>query len=127
MVWEGMQSAGSLGLGALLIALGIWPILNMLGVVGPLPEIVAAWVPTLLPWLFLIGGIYLLVDAFGEWGGWYCWASVLIGISVLIIGALLLLYQFGLIGFLLPIPPIVYSVLFILEGIFLIIGSFMQL
>lgn len=127
-MWEGSKSAVSLILGLLFLVLGGIPVLNMAGLITfALPAALASYVPVLLPYLFVVAGLMLIYDAFGEWSEWYRWVTFGLGGITLVLGLVLVLNAFAITALAIPLPPIGYNVLFVLSGLFLILGAFTQL
>lgn len=127
-MWEGSKSALSLLLGTIFVVLGAIPILNTAGIIGfALPASLASFVPTLLPYLFLLGGAFLVYDAFGEWSEWYRWVTFGLGFLLLGLGLVLLLNTLGIFNLVIPLPAIGYNILFVVSGLFLGLGAFTQL
>ncbi|MEK6874179.1 MAG: hypothetical protein AABX52_00325 [Nanoarchaeota archaeon] len=127
-MWEGAQSWVSLCLGILLFILGGVPLLVSLNLIGfNLPDILLSMTPQILLYIAAAGGVYLIVDVFGEWGEWYGYASLALGMVVILAGLIPLLHYFNIIAFTIPgLSPVVYNIVFIIEAFFLIIGAFLQ-
>lgn len=127
-MWDEWYNSGiSLILGLLLLVLGTIPLLNQMGVIGfSLPAFLTGLIAKIFLYLAALGGVWLLFDAFYEDASDIMrWSSVLFGLVVLAAGVIPLLNQFGVIGFGLPfLNMTIYNVLFTLEGILLVIGSF---
>ena len=127
-MWEHEKSWISFLLGLVLLILGGIPLINWLGLVAfNLPSMFLTLTPQILLYIAAAGGVYLIVDVFGEWGEWYGYASLALGIVVILAGLIPLLNYFGVIGFSIPgLSPVVYNIVFIIEAFFLIIGAFLQ-
>lgn len=117
----------SLILGIILLALGLIPLLNTWGVIGfALPEFLVTIVSQIFIYLVAGGGLWLLVDGFHE-GTHSTEGKVTMGVGflVLLIGVINILQQFKVIPFGIPfLTPVVYSVIFTLEGILLVVAAF---
>ncbi len=109
-----------------LFATGLLPVLALFGV--DLPEaagLITGVVSGIVIYIAAGAGLYLILNAFmeslHEGPGK---ASLIVGLIILAVGLIPLLYQFGVIGFSIPVPFIVYQILFLIEGILLIIAAF---
>jgi hypothetical protein len=112
--------AGAVGL--VIFCLGLFPLIGKLSFLNGLPQ-------TAVVWIVALGALYLCYAAIVEITnsnviGWWSFA---IGAIVLIVGFLPILHSFG-IG---PdffsfswISRTVYNILFILEGVFLMVATF---
>ena len=127
MAWDGMKSGGSFVLGLALLELGLIPLLKGVSGFG-LPSMLVGVMPSVFAYLFAVGGIYLLVDSFEEWGEWYFWLTAVVGLIALTAGVIVILNQFNVIGFTVPyMTETVYNVVFVIEGFLLMMGAFLQL
>jgi uncharacterized membrane protein len=116
----------SLILGVVLLALGIIPLLNQFGVIQfGLPGILTTLIPSILAYIFAIAGLVLAVDAFME-DDTLRIVSLIVGVLILAAGVISILNAFQVIGFTVPLldNPVVYNIIFVVEGIFLIIAAF---
>ncbi|MFQ5621101.1 MAG: hypothetical protein ACE5FT_04620 [Candidatus Nanoarchaeia archaeon] len=129
MSWDGMKSTCSFVLGIILFCLGFIPLLQQFNLIGwGLPAFLSGLMPSIFAYLFAVSGIYLLVDSFEEWGEWYFWPTAIVGLIALTAGIIVILNSFGVIGFTVPYMTVtVYNIVFVLEGILLIMGAFLQL
>ena len=114
----------SLVLGIILLALGGIPLAGILGVFDfTLPAL-----PAMVLWiLFIIGGVWLVVDGFmaGNFHPIVMWPSIIIGLAILALGILPLLASMGIIGFVLPDFGIMISAIIdVVAGLLLLIGGF---
>ncbi len=117
-------------IGFLVFLLGLIPLLEKFGIlqtnVSALFE--ANWFTAIVPFLLAILGIYLAIESIIELtnSNHIGWISFFIGAVVMIVGILPALQKFGigpgLFGF--EIPTLVYQVIFLIEGIFLMIAMF---
>ena len=122
--FQGTKSMISLVLGLIIGLLGLVPLLNSMGTISfgipTLPQ-------RLLQVLLIVGGTYLLIDAWDEDPDYMKWANVVVGILVIIVGAIPILNIINVIGFTLPaLLDVVYQIIEVIIGILLIIGSFLQ-
>ena len=120
----------SLVLGLILLTLGIIPILNTWGVIGfNLPGFLVGIVSQVLIYLIAGSGLWLLVDGFQE--GMHSTEgkiTVWIGFLVLLIGVINLLQKFKILPFGVPfLTAAVYSIIFAIEGILLVVAAFVML
>jgi len=113
-------------LGLIFFALGGIPLLNELKVISfNLPT-----VPMIIFWILaLIGAILLIVDGFKEEQMGFG-ARKIIGIISFVIALILIVYglgSFSILPFTLPaFSMIIINIIFVLAGLFLIIGAFVQ-
>jgi len=113
-------------LGLVFLALGGLPLLNAFKVIGfSLPTL-----PMIIFWvLALLGAIILIIDGFKEEQMGFG-ARKIIGIISFVIALILIVYGLGsfqILPFTLPaLSIIIIDLVFILAGLFLIIGSFFQ-
>lgn len=113
----------SLIIGLLLTALGVLPLLKSLNVIPfGLPAI-----PGLVLWiLFVIGGIWLMVDAASEGTlqAAIMWPSLIVGIIILGLGVIPLLTQVGVISLQLSfMTQMVSNIVTTIAGLLLISGG----
>lgn len=126
-MWESPVSPMSLTAGAVLTALGLIPLLNQLNLIGfGLPGFLTGLVGMIAVYLLAAGGLFLLIDAWGEWGEHIGTVSLIVGLVVLALGIAQILAMFKFIPLAFEIPLIVYNILFVVEGILLILGSWLQ-
>ena len=82
-----------------------------------------------LAYLVAFGGLYLIIDSFFEYTfhtGVFL-ASFLVGLLVFGFGLVMILSRIGVISWSLPdFPIVVYHALFMLEGLFLMLASFVM-
>ena len=111
-------------LGAIIFLLGLLPLLNKLGKGAPwfgfeLPVL-------LMSWVLLLGGGYLILDAFVEIlnGNFIGWISMLVAVLFAVMG-LLAVFGSGKTGFLAMswITPTVYGIFFLILGVFLMVAT----
>lgn len=109
------------------LVLGI--IIFITGLVGTLSgiNILKFQVPltvNILAWILAVGGIYLIIESITEFGA-RRGAALLVAFIVLVIALIPILNQLGIIAFSIPgINLLIYHILLIVEGIFLIINAF---
>jgi len=118
----------SMVIGAVITAVGILPLLHAIGI-GPdffnLHEVLPI---TIISWILAVGALYLVYDSVIEITNSNAigWASIIVAFVVLAFGVLTILGGFG-IGpglFGLELPTIIYDIIFIVEGLFLMIAGF---
>ena len=104
--------------GLVILSLGLLPLLNSLGI-GP------AWFNFSLPvklasWIVAIGGFYLIIDSFIEItnSNVIGWISFLVAAVITVLGILQVL------GRIHWISGIVFNIIFIILGLFLMIATF---
>lgn len=116
----------SLILGVILLVLGILPLLATLKVLGsnPIAFVTNILGINILQYAVAIAGLVLIVDAFMEMDTLRI-VSLIVGVVVLAAGLIPVLNTFGIIGFTIPfLSALLYQVVFIIEGIFLVIAAF---
>lgn len=84
----------------------------------------ANWFIVILPYLLAALGLYLGAESFIELSNaqWVGWFSLTVGVAILGVGVLEALRSFGIA--IIVLPSIVFPVIFIIEGIFLIIAMY---
>lgn len=109
--------------GVLILALGIIPLLNKFNVLAfqiPMMELMIK----IAFWVFAAGGVFILIDAHLEDHAMKI-PSTIIGILLIAVGLIEILFSFGTIGFHIPfLSDMIFYVLFVIEGLFLVIGGF---
>ena len=126
-MWESPVSPASLTVGLLLLLLGGIPLLSGLGVIPfALPAFLSNLVTTLAVYILAAAGIFLLVDAWGEWGEHIGTISLVVGLVVIAVGIVHVLGVFGVMPQLIRLSAKAYNILFVAEGLLLFIGSWMQ-
>jgi hypothetical protein len=113
----------SLIVGIVTTALGGIPLLNTWGLIKfTLPF---ALPMNILLWLVAAVGAYLLIDTFLSEDDMMMWTSAIVSFIILAVAIVQILSSFGIIGFSIPfISLTLLKVLFVVEGIGLIIASF---
>ncbi|MBR9690486.1 hypothetical protein GOV08_02265 [Candidatus Woesearchaeota archaeon] len=115
-------------IGILLMALGLIPLLHGWGVIGfGLPKFLANIISSIGLYLIAAGGIYLLIDSFMEDSTMRI-VSIIVAVTVTAFGIFALLFQFGVlpwnVSFLASTVPMIYNIVFVIEGLFLFIAAF---
>lgn len=124
-MWDNPKSMPSVLIGLILLALGGIPLLSLMGIIAfTLPTFLTGIVSAIVLWLLAVGGLYLIIESFWEFDEPIGKVALLVGLIILAAGLIPLLQQFGIIGFGLPIGPILYNIIFVVEGILLIISAF---
>lgn len=110
--------------GILVLALGIIPFLNTLKVISfNIPGFLQNAIGAFGIYILAAVGIYLLIDAFME-DDTIRAITLVVGGIIVVAGILSALFAFGVIGFQIPfLTYTVYNVIFVLEGILLIIAG----
>ncbi len=114
--------------GILLGLMGLFPLLNSFGI-GP-SWFALPWLPVKIFTYVLAGaGLYLAIESIREIlnSNKIGMISFAVGVAVLIAGLFPLLHSFGIgpAWFVFPwLSPMIYNILFIIEGIFLFIAMF---
>jgi hypothetical protein len=116
--------------GALLLALGLLPLLNKFGI-GPDWFNVWSFLPiTILSWIIAVGALYLVIDSVIEITNSSAigFISIIIAFVCLLVGVLPILSGFGIgpaffnLGFLGGASTMIFNIVLILEGLFLMIA-----
>jgi hypothetical protein len=117
--------------GAIIFALGLLPLLNKFGI-GP-DFFKLDFLPlTILSWIIAVAAIYLVVNSITELTNSNAigYASIAVALGALAIGVLPILAGFGIgpdffkLEFLKGFGPILYNIVFMAEGLFLMIAMF---
>ena len=119
----------SMIVGIILLSIGLIPLLNGWGVLPfGLPGFLTSLLSSIVVYLLAIGALYLIIDAFMEdVGDPIGMTTLIIGIAIFALGIITLLNSFGIIGFSIPfLNEMIYNILFVVEGIFLIIAAFVM-
>jgi len=125
--WHPTLSWISLPAGIILIALGLIPLLNSLGILAfGLPGLLTTLLGSFVPFIISAIAIFLIIEAFLEdFPHPLSVTTAIVGLLVLVIGVLVILSTFGVIGFTIPfLTMTVYNVIFIILGIFATIAAF---
>lgn len=110
--------------GILATVLGLIPLLNKLGVFGfNLPNFILKLIPGVAIWLIAGIALILFVESMMEDETWRV-ISIIVAFVILGLGIVQILNSLGVIGFGLPLSDTVYYILFIVEGLFLMIATF---
>ena len=122
--WDTPKSLPGLILGLIILAMGIFPLLNQFGVISfNLPYTPAGIV---LEIILTIGGVYLFIMGIMEDVDFMKWVSIIAGIIVTTIGILPLLANFG-INIAVPFLAFLYSpYLYVVIGLLMLIGVFLM-
>jgi hypothetical protein len=125
--FEAERSIPSLLVGLILLVLGVVPILAQFKVLSfGLPAFLTGIIPKIALFVIAFGALYMIIDAFlegvDEPNGIF---TLIVGALIFIVGIVNVLNQFGVIGFKIPfLTPLVYNIIFVVEGLFLAIGAF---
>jgi len=117
--WEGGRSLLSLILGIIVLALGLIPFLNAMGVIGfGLPGFLTNTVAQSGIYIIAGVGFYLLIDGFMEEGPVQL-VSIIVALAIVALGIVNIFLNYS-IPFL---NATIYNVIFTIVGAFLIIGA----
>ncbi|MBI4738284.1 hypothetical protein HY772_01765 [Candidatus Woesearchaeota archaeon] len=117
--------------GLVIFLLGLFPLLNRFGV-GP-EWMALKFLPlTIVSWIVAVAALYLVINSIIELTNSNAvgWVSVIIAFAALAIGLLPILGGFGIgpdlfkLEFLKGFGPILYNLVFIAEGLFLMVAMF---
>lgn len=122
--------------GAILFVLGLFPLLSKFGI-GPGWFDVWQFLPVaIVSWVVAVGALYLVVDSIIEItnSSSIGFISIIVAFVCLLIGVLPILYSFGIgpqlfaLGFLGPVTEYLFNLVFMVEGIFLMLAMiFMEM
>ena len=116
--------------GALLFVLGLFPLLSKFGV-GPAWFNVWGFLPaTIISWVIAVGALYLVIDSVIEITNSSAigFVSIIVAFVCLLVGVLPLLASFGIgpsffsLSFMGGVSGYLYNVVFMAEGLFLMIA-----
>ncbi len=111
--------------GLLIFLLGLLPLMgkgNLIPFYDSAPILVLAFIVA-------FGGLYIIVDSFFEmtFHTMTGIVTMLVGFLVAVIGVIVVLTEHGILGFTIPfLHAVIFYVLFILEGLFLMIAMFIM-
>ncbi|SRR3989344_2429894 len=127
MIFTSPRDTLSFIIGLILLAFGIIPLLNSLGVIAwNLPGFLVNLPIGVLVWIVAITGFYILIDGFIEPPMHiFHWLLIFVGLILMVVGLIPILHGFGTIGFTIPGMDnlVVYWVLISLEGFGLILAG----
>jgi len=115
--------------GLLLFALGLLPLLNSFGI-GPAWMALKFLPVTIISWIVAVGALYLVIDSVIEITNSSAigFISIIIAFVCLAVGVLPILASFGIgpaffsLGFLGAVSKYLYHIIFMVEGLFLMIA-----
>jgi len=116
----------SLILGLILVVLGVLPLLARFKILGanPIQFITNILGMNIAQYIVAIAGLVLIINAFME-ADTLRIVSLIVGVIILAAGVIPVLNGAGVIPFNIPfLSDLVYQILFIVEGIFLVIAAF---
>jgi hypothetical protein len=119
----------SMIVGLVLLVIGLIPLLNGWSVIPfGLPSFLTGLISSIIVYLIAIGALYLIIEAFIEdIGDPIGKITLIVGILIFALGIITLLNSFGVIGFSIPfLNEMIYNILFMIEGIFLVIAAFVM-
>jgi hypothetical protein len=112
--------------GVIIFLLGFFPLIGKGAWLGPLNATVLG---AIAMYIVAFGGLYIIIDSFFEFTfhSGLGITTLVIGIAVFGLGLVAILKSMGAIAFgFAALPLIVYNVLFMLEGLFLMLGCFVM-
>lgn len=115
--------------GVIIFLLGLLPLIGKGAWLGPL---ITTWWGTVAAYIVAFGGLYIIVDSFFEFTfhSGIGVTTLLIGLLVFAMGLVTILHSMGVLAFKIPFmtpeSKIVYYILFMLEGLFLMLACFMM-
>ena len=118
----------SMFVGLIIAALGVLPLLNNFKIGPSWFDFSSFLSATIVTWVLAVAALYLVFNSIIEItnSNSIGWMSILVAFVVLAVGVLQILKGFsigpGLFG--ITIPAIVYNIMFIAEGVFLMIAGF---
>ena len=114
----------SILVGIVFVALGLIPLLNGWGVLGfTLPAFLIKLIPAIALFAIPALALFLFIDAIDE-DDTIKVVTIIVGLIFLVLGVIQILNRFGVIGFGLPLSDMIYQIIFVVEGFFLIIATF---
>lgn len=111
--------------GLLILLLGLLPLIGKAALLGPMNSLPG----TILAYILAFGGLFVIVDSFFEFSfhSGVGIATLIIGLLVFALGLLMVLGNHGVLSFKIGfLTTLIYNILFILEGLFLMIGCFIM-
>ncbi|MFC1755114.1 hypothetical protein ACFL96_17260 [Thermoproteota archaeon] len=126
MIFTSPRDTISFVVGLILIAFGLIPFLNFIGVIGWNIPGISMLTVNILVWIVAVAGLYILIDGFIEPPMHiFHWILIIAGVIMMIVGLIPILAQFGVIGFSIPGMDklVVYWIIITLEGIGLAIAG----
>jgi hypothetical protein len=115
----------NLGVGFLLILFGGIPLASQFGLIGfGMPEFIDNIVGNFAIYIIAAVGLWLIIDAFMEEHAMKNATLIVAGVF-LMIGVIQMLGSFGVLPFQIPIPVGMFYGIFLIEGVFLVLASFM--
>ncbi len=112
--------------GAVIFVLGLFP---LIGWPAGVADVLKSSLPlAVLMYVLAFGGLYVIVDSFFEFTfhSGLGITTLLVGLVVFGLGLVSILHSMGAIAFGFSLPAILYYILFILEGLFLMLGCFVM-
>ncbi len=111
--------------GVIIFLLGLFPLIGKEAWLGPVNSVLG----NVLVYILAFGGLYIIVDSFFEFTfhSGIGITTLLVGLVVFGLGLVVILSSMNVISFSVPfLSPIVYYILFMLEGLFLMLGCFIM-
>jgi hypothetical protein len=126
-MWDNPRSIFSFLIGLVLTAFGIIPLLQQYKVISfGLPAFLNGFLGSVIMYVLAATGLYLIVQGFMEgFDSTIGKVTVVAGLVILAVGLIPLLNTFHVITFSIPfLTMTIFRVIFVIEGILLVIGSF---
>ena len=112
--------------GLIIFLLGLFPLIGKEAWLGPLNSVLG----TIAVFIIAFGGLYIIIDSFFEFTfhSGVGIATLLVGLVVFGLGLISILHGMGVVGFGVPFLEIeiVWQILFLMEGLFLMLGCFIM-
>jgi len=114
--------------GLVLVVLGLIPLLNGWGIIPfGLPGFLSGVISGIVVYIIAAAGLWVLIDGFME-DDIMRIVTCVAGVIFLALGVITLLNTFGVIGFAIPgLGQTVYNIIFVIEGILLVIAAFVMI
>ncbi len=110
--------------GLLILLFGLFQLIGKQDWLGPL----AGLSGTILAYILAFGGLYVIIDSFFEFSfhSGMGIATLIVGLVVFGLGIVNVLSAHGALAFSVPIADLLYHILFVIEGILLMIATFVM-
>ena len=112
-------------LGAFLFAFGLLPLIGKSSYLGPLASSLSGVV---LSYILAFGGLFIIFDSFFEFTfhAHVALTVMLSGLVVFAIGLIVVLHSMKVLAFTIPVSPLLFNILFIIEGLLLMVSAFIM-
>jgi len=110
--------------GLVLLCFGLFQLIGKAGWLGPLGGLTGG----VLAYVLAFGGLYVIIDSFFEFSfhSGLGITTLIIGLIVFGLGLVNLLNGFGVLSFSVPIVDFIYHILFVIEGVMMMIACFVM-